>query len=272
VTLRIVRVDGGLRADGEIDDDARAPVARRIFTQPGAECASLARAVGVWASIVLDTELDRASAPPSSPSSPPPARPPSPAASTDLTDPSEDRGPPARNHDARGIDIGASTFLMGGTGTSLMMGPSVFSMIQVGESTYVRPAISYGRTIRGIDDGTDIDASWGAGRFDFCVRVVGAYFDVRTLQLDMCGGAEIGFVHVEDPMSVASSAASRTLPMIDLGPSVALNGAINSFLSLEIRGFGFVNLSRDTYTDPPIYVQPGLFGGRGEVAISWKLQ
>jgi hypothetical protein len=268
VTLRIARVDGALRADGEIDDENRAPVARRIFTQPGPECASLARAVGVWASIVLDTELDRVHDAPA----PRPPPPPPPPAAVDTSDPSQDRGRVARSRDTRGIDIGAATFLMGGTGTSVMMGPSIFSMIQLGEMTYVRPAISYGRAIRGIDGGADIDAWWGAGRFDFCVRVVGAYFDVRTLQLDMCGGAEIGFVHIEDPMSYESAPASHALSTIDVGPSIALNGAINSFLSLEIRGFGFVNLSRDTYIDLPIYVHPGLFGGRGEVAISWKLQ
>ena len=273
ITLRIVRANGVLQADGEITDATRAPVAHRIFTQAKDECASLARAVGVWASIVLDTELDRVrDAPPPPP--PPPALAP---ANVDTSDTSLDRGSEAqRAKDDRTIEVGATTFLLGGMGTTAMVGPSIFTMLQLGEAVFMRPAISYGRTVRGIDDAPAIGASWAAARLDFCGRIVGAYLDSRALQLDVCSGAEFGFVHVEgpltDPYAGGPLTFSTNVPTIDVGPSLGLSGDLNSFLDLELRGFGFVNLDPQSYAYDGISVKPALLGGRVEVALAWKIR
>ena len=60
VTLRVTPAPGGaLRGEGEVTDAAGAPVAHRDFIDAAPDCAPLARAVGVWASLVLDQELAR---------------------------------------------------------------------------------------------------------------------------------------------------------------------------------------------------------------------
>src|SRR5580704_17633744 len=54
VRKRITRGKGELRGTGEISYAAGAPVAHRSIDRPGNECSGLGRAIGVWASLVLD--------------------------------------------------------------------------------------------------------------------------------------------------------------------------------------------------------------------------
>jgi hypothetical protein len=276
VTLRVVRLNGALQAEGEITDPTRAPVAHRIFTEATTECASLARAVGVWASIVLDTELDRAQAasPPLPQPPPPPALAPHPPTVVGVAEKSPDRDTdPSRVAETHEVDLGATTYLMGGMGTSAMVGVSVFPMIQANDMLFMRPALSYGRAVRGADGTTDVPASWAAARFDVCGRIIGAYLDSRALQLDLCLGPEVGFVHVNVPSTAGvMSTFSADLPTIDLGPSIALRGDLNTFLSLEMRGYGFVNAARQSIVAQGVFVQPSVFGGRVEVAFAWKIR
>ncbi len=48
-----------LNAEGEITDEAGLLVADRLLSVPAGDCRGLARAVGVWASLVLEQELAR---------------------------------------------------------------------------------------------------------------------------------------------------------------------------------------------------------------------
>src|SRR5215467_4408302 len=60
VSMRVEQGDGrALRAEGEIADENGAPVAHRALMETTTECSGLARAVGVWASLVLDAEVQR---------------------------------------------------------------------------------------------------------------------------------------------------------------------------------------------------------------------
>src|ERR1700733_5565336 len=63
VSVRFERTGTHLGAEGEISDELGAPVAHRAMKQDSWECSALARAVGVWASLVLDAEVERAAAP-----------------------------------------------------------------------------------------------------------------------------------------------------------------------------------------------------------------
>jgi hypothetical protein len=54
VRAHIVRDGAGLKAAGEITDGSGAPAARRELVGSLAQCAGLARAIGVWAGLVLD--------------------------------------------------------------------------------------------------------------------------------------------------------------------------------------------------------------------------
>ena len=53
VTMRVARMGAGvLHADGEITDERGAPVGRRVLQRKATDCSGLARAMGVWASLL----------------------------------------------------------------------------------------------------------------------------------------------------------------------------------------------------------------------------
>jgi hypothetical protein len=61
VAVRVDRIgSSGLRAEGEITDQDGVSVAHRTLSGASTDCGALARALGVWASLVLDAELRRA--------------------------------------------------------------------------------------------------------------------------------------------------------------------------------------------------------------------
>jgi hypothetical protein len=56
VHVRIQKSPGGLTAAGEMFDAQGLPVANRSFKGEGSACAPLAKAIGVWSSLVLDNQ------------------------------------------------------------------------------------------------------------------------------------------------------------------------------------------------------------------------
>lgn len=295
VELRVAREASGLRAEGEILDEGGAPVAHRVFVRAQAplECAGLARAVGVWASLVLDAEIEKAkSAPPAAPAASAPA----PAAGAPGQDalvvpwpaPAAHEKPapeafPLLKHDddRRTLELGVATFLAGGTGTGVLAGPEVFTVFEVGSAVFLRPTIAFGRTLQTLKPTGDVYGTWGITRFDACVRVPGLYVDRRGIQLDMCGGADIGFLHFDQSSAYASTfdgatapTSARTIPFFALGPSLGLRGELGGDLSVEIRGVAGVNVVRESFYDPAFgaRVDPPLFGGRAELALAWRVR
>ena len=128
VALRIGRVNGELRATGEITDGSAAPVAHRTITRGGVECAALARAVGVWASLVLDAEVQRAVE--NAPIPAPPAPPPPTVGWPEPAPPPEKPAPEsqlflANPKEERNVEIGAASLAMSGTSNAMMAGGSI---------------------------------------------------------------------------------------------------------------------------------------------------
>ena len=266
VTLRVERAGTkGVRAHGEILDPKGAPVAQRTIAATSSECAGLERAMGVWASLVLDAELRRAKpavseAQPDPPSMP--GREPVEAwpASAPPENPSPEHDDVAHHDEGGALEIGAGAFLMTGTGGGALAGPAAFVILEAGQGIFLRPSVAYGRSLP-----SDAKRStWAAARFDACLRVPGLYTRQHGMQLDLCGGTDIGATTIE---------ASAGLPYFDLGPSVDLRGELGSSLSAVLRAVAGVNVLRGSFVDQSGATQrQPIAGGRLELAFSWDLR
>jgi hypothetical protein len=269
VLVRVRRDPDALTAEGEITDDAGAAVAHRAIRKEtrakDPECAALVRAVGVWASLVLDEEVQRAQAnaapdpPPApwpAPAAPPPPRPPE--QSLFLKNP-EDR---------RSFEVGAGAAYMygtlGDTGAAIA-GGQIYAIIEVAGGWFLRPTLLGGRSI---NQAHDVGATWMAGRFDTCRRLPGNYIERRGLQMDICGGVEGGTVALD------TDQAHRAVPLIAPGGTLAIRGELASDLSAEVRGLVGVNLIRPKLFDSPDggSVQPLLVYARVELGVTWRLR
>jgi hypothetical protein len=266
VTIRFERTGNHVEADGEITDEFGAPVAHRAMKQDSEECSPLAKAVGVWASLVLDAEVERATAAPK-PGVPEahaatPGQPvlPAPDPLWPAPAPHEKPQPEAKallSHPEgeRTIEIGATTLVMGGTGAGLVGGPSAFAVFEVGRGWFLRPTVAVARTLQ---EGASESATWAAGRFDACGRVPGYYLEKRGMQLDFCGGAEAGVLE----------GSGWAMPIAAVGPSMGLRGELGGDLSAMVRAVAEVNVLRDTRQG----ITPDPFVGRAEVGLSWRIR
>ncbi len=268
VTMRVQpTATHALRAEGEITDANGLRVADRILTVPAGDCDGLAGAVGVWASLVLDEELARAR-------SQAPAKVVSPTAQVADSEssgvlwpaPAAAVKPPPESDwylhhdDARTLEVGLGAFLMGGAGGGAMAGAAPYLIIEAGQGVFLRPSLAIAQTLAPLSQPPVVNALWLAGRFDTCLRIPGLYTQNRGMQLDMCGGTDVGILDVES--------SNISLPYVSLGPSLDLRGELGSVISASIRGGVGVNVTSGT-TDG-IY-QP-LWSGRLELAFSWKVK
>lgn len=272
-----------LSAEGEITDDYGLLVADRLLSVPAGDCRGLARAMGVWASLVLEQELARgrpgASAAPTppasaSPSSSGPRGTALASRNADLQSPPDapwpapvpfEKPPPEGewylHHDeTRTLEIGVAGFLMSGAGAGAMAGASPYAIIEAGRGVFLRPALAVGQTLAALNSPPVLSALWVAGRFDACLRVPGLYNENRGIQIDLCGGADFGFL--------SDSTDDITLPFVSVGPSLDLRGELGSSLSASIRAVTGVNVTSETIG--PVF-QP-LWSGRLELAFSWKVK
>jgi hypothetical protein len=275
VRVRIVHEGAGLRARGELRDEADAVVAERTFTSGARTCAPLAKALGVWATITLDDELvkarDAAKAAEAAKSDPSPSDggsagnagagsetrwasrssmawpPPAPPL---VPDP--DR--PMNTRPKRTFEVGVSSLLMGGTGTGALVGPAFFGNVELVSGFLLRPTLAFASTVQEQRSGF-----WGIARLDGCGRIPGNYKESRGIQLDVCAGSEVGFLH----------AMYGTFPTFALGPSASMRGDLSSNLAAEIRGVGLVNVVQ-SHLDEVARVP--FFAGRAEVGITWRIQ
>jgi hypothetical protein len=271
VRLRLVREGHELHATGEVLDRAGAPVAHRSIDRQvtsKAECAGLARAIGVWASLVLDAEVQRAQddapIPPPAPAPiqvgwPAPAPPPEklPEAQLFLAHAAENRD----------VEIGAASLIMTGTGSGMIAGGSVFVVSEVGAGWFLRPSLAMGRTVTQVLPGSNAFATLGDGRFDACKRLPGNYLEERGLQLDLCAGPELGFL-VVDPH--VAGTASQTLPLLAFGPSIDFRGELGSAFSVLVRGVLDLNVLPASTSDGS--VSEAIVIARAEVGLSLRLR
>jgi len=304
VAMRVERVETtgtkALQAQGEITDGDGVSVAHRNIAGTTAGCQGLARAVGVWASLVLDAELRKARGAPtaltdsrtevasaiahgSSGSGTPggdptggaseahevgmgagPAEPvtawPAPAI-VEKASPEHDW---YLHHDeGRALELGVGVFLMTGAGGGAVAGPTAFVVIEAGHGLFLRPSLGFGESLTSIPP-SDVKAStWAAGRFDTCVRMPGLYTRHHGMQLDLCAGTDVG-------MTAIDSGTVTTLPYWDIGPSINLRGELGSRLSAVLRVAAGVNIVRDSFYDLNDHREQVPIGNvRLELAFSW---
>jgi hypothetical protein len=274
VIARFSRRGSSLVVEGEITDEVDSPVAHRVLTETSQECSSLARAVGVWAALVLDTEVERAAQPP------PPA--PTPAPQAWPTAPPVEKPPrdvsvlldgAERPHS---LELGVTMTLMGGEGSGVMAGPTLYGIVEAGKGWFLRPSVFLSRTLQELTSTSDVYGTLVATRFDACGRISG--FHIKRIMFDLCGGAELGFMHFDTPSlpeGKMASTTNSTLPYLALGPSVSLRGELGGGLALDLRGVADLNVVREGFSETGttnLTVTPSLFIGRGELGLSWELR
>jgi hypothetical protein len=286
VRARFQRTGGRLVVKGDVIDGDDVTVATRTLSTSGSDCASLAKGLAVWASLVLDAEVERAK--PQEPEVPaaPPAPPPQlPDASVwPGSQPAEPRSSDqdlflAHSREQRTVELGLSTFVMGGRGGGAIIGPAAYGIFETAHGFFLRPTLLGGHSVGGLTATTEAPATFLASRFDACARLPGFYREGRGLQLDLCGGAELGFSRLDSGVvanagtGAAGGGGNSTLPFVGLGPSLGLRGELGASLSAIIRGVAELSLLRDSVTVVGgSVVTPPLVSGRAEVGLSWSLR
>jgi len=256
-----------LQADGDITGDAGAAIGHREFTGKPTDCEGLARAVGIWASLVLDAEIRRPrtmaaaseqsaegtqqDAKSDAGSAEQPPRPKTRDALPDPALPPDDA--PSKRDDPATLELGVGGFIMSGIGGgSALVGATPFLVVALDKGFFLRPAVAAGESLPAAGP----SSSWAAARLDGCFRVAGRYETRRGLQLDMCGGIDAGVLEV----------SSFELAYVAPGPSLDLSGGLGNDFSLVLRGLAGVNAIHDSRLATPI------FSGRGELGLAWRLQ
>jgi hypothetical protein len=299
--MRVEPKPRGLGAEGVIVDDDGATVAHREVLGPAGDCDGMANALGVWASLVFDAELARVQAhadashdaghpeeegapAASSSATPPPEIPPWPAAPPPASaHVQSERPPPEAEHlgsayrdDVRTVELGVGGFVMTGMGPSPVVGPSPYVVVEVGPGVFLRPSLAMGWSAP-VGGTVDAHETWAAARFDTCLRLSGLYMQQRGMQLDTCGGADLGFTHMSGApagdKTAGVAATDVTLPYLSVGPSLALRGELNGDLAAALRLMGGLNIIQQGYDDASgVRVDPSWFSARLELALSWRLR
>lgn len=301
--------DHTLRAEGQITDEGGAVIARRLLSGAPGDCDGLARAVGVWASLVLDAQRSHAGSPESAKTRSGPAGstasdgssgatgstamevaltdPPSAFGAADshpettwpapavLEKPSPEHDWYLHHDDERTLEVGVGAFLMTGTSTNTMAGASPYVVVEAGNGVFLRPSLAVAQSVAPLASAGEIRATWGAARFDTCLRLPGLYTRHRGIQLDTCGGADIGLTHLGDAPqgSTGTPVNVVTMPFASVGPSLELRGELGGKLSVAIRGVAGLNIARPAFDDGTgVRVETPVWSGRIEVALSWRLQ
>jgi hypothetical protein len=265
-------------AESEITDDDGMTVAHRSLV--GSDCDGLARATGVWASLVLDTQVEhheeiaKEQAPPAPVE--PDTRPPAPWPAPEPPQPPPPEADWYLHHaDERNVEVGAAAFLMTGAGAVAVGGVSPFIVVETGHGVYLRPSIIAGESLTSITANVDARAIVAATRVDACVRMPGLYTQHRGIQLDACLGADLGFNHYDGVAKGNAGAppSGVTTPYSSFGPSLEMRGELGSALAATLRGLAGANLFREGFTDSTgAYVDSMAWTGRVELALSWGLR
>jgi hypothetical protein len=239
-----------LSAEGDVTDAEGTNVAHRFLSGSSASCAALARALGVWGSLVLDAELARASSPRTEPEPSPVPPPPSPVPTPELVDASSpDRDVASTRDEARPLDVGVGGFVMAQTAGRPYAGITPYLIVDVGHGLFLRPSAAFGESLPQAGP----DAQWFAGRFDACSRWQGLYTKGHGLELTLCGGTEGGLTHDNGAAGAAEKA------YLAVGPGIDLRGDIAENMSAVLRGVGGLD------------VLPQGWSGRFELALSWRM-
>ncbi|MCL2448633.1 MAG: hypothetical protein FWD17_06790 [Polyangiaceae bacterium] len=294
-----------LRAEGDIVNAKGTVVARRSLAGAGGDCEGLARAIGIWASLVLEQESGRESggagaaapvpAPRAAAVKPPSSgdtaaageqTPVAPAPESNPVPPPADAALPRRRDTSGAFQIGIGTFLMTGAGgrsssagammPDAVMGGTPYAILEVSPGLFLRPALMAGEALNPLGGSGNATAFFAAARVDACTRVPGNYTASKGLELTFCGGSDVGATYYPaSPPGYSGLSAPRagtTLPQASLGPSIDLRGELASDWSLVLRGVVGVNVIRNGFTDClGNRVTPDWVSGRIELAVAWSV-
>jgi hypothetical protein len=265
-------------ADSDITDDDGMTVAHRSLV--GSDCDGLARATGVWASLVLDSELahggDVEKEPEPAAENQPETQAPAPwPAPAPVEQPSPEHDWYLHHSDERNLEPGLAVFLMTGAASTAVGGVSPFIVVETGHGIFMRPSVIVGESLASITPDADARSEVAATRFDACVRMPGLYTQHRGMQLDACLGADLGFIHYDGVPKGNPGAPLNglTVPYLSTGPSFEMRGELGSALSATLRGLVGANLFREGFVDSTGgYVGSMGWTGRVELALSWGLR
>jgi hypothetical protein len=169
--------------------------------------------------------------------------------------------PTLNEHPAPETEVGVGTFLVSGATPSGVVGGAPFFSREVSPGVIIRPAISIAGT-----EAAQFRATWTAARVDACWRFPAD----APVELDLCGGAEVGFVYVASGRQPGAPAEGRTLGTFDVGPTAALRSVIGRDFAVSLRTGAGVNAVRSSYTDVTgAEQQAPIISARFEVALSW---
>jgi hypothetical protein len=272
VHVRVHRDAGSLRAEGDINDENDNTVAHRAISRTNEDCVALVRAVGVWATLVLDAELSRAHE--EEVETAPPAharmgreRDADHASRSNWLALQSDDDSSATKSAEKTIEIGSSAFMMSGTGGGSMAGSSLYSLIEMENAWFLRPVIEVGRTLQSFSSGSSAatSAEMGAARFEVCKRVSGPYVERRGIEFDACAESEVGAFQVD-------GANEHPLPIFAVGPTAGFHGEIDDNIAVELRGGAALNIARPSPLVAGEGAAPSAIAARIELAVSWRVR
>jgi hypothetical protein len=156
--------------------------------------------------------------------------------------------------------------LFSGGGAGSYAGASPFLVAELGQSVLLRPSFAFGQSVA-----SGLRSSWGAARFDTCLRIPGLYTPGSGIQLDLCGGLDVGVSYVASGTQQGEPSTGQTLPYVSLGPSVDLRAEVGS-RAVTLRVAIGADVAREGYTDvmgTPMDANP--WPVRLELGFSWDL-
>jgi hypothetical protein len=234
------RSAGTKSAEAVIVDDAGTIVAQRTLSDRNARaCLPLARAVGAWATLVLDAEMVRAKDEDGTVTTPASGDDPTgPSASKPQlrlvrTYPDEDtasstEGEHATPQEQRALEIGSMVYVRNGLlATGGMAGVSPFVAVELASAWVLRPSLAFGRTTE-----RAVGISHVGGRADICRRIPGNYTERRGIEADLCAGFEAGVVTSQAGQTTRGDSVGRA----GVGPAATLRGELAGGVALEVRG------------------------------------
>lgn len=237
VTVRVSQpTTAERRAEGVILDDRGTLVAQRTISDRGGRtCVPFARAVGTWASLVLDDEMARAregaggvdvSASAHASTASPIVTSEHPATSSEP----EPDSVPSPVSTQQTVEIGGMMMLRGGDGTGGFAAFSPYANFELARGWLVRPSVAVGRSPA--REGLLV----GLTRLDLCRRVPGNYIERRGIELDVCAGADV--------VRISDAFASTT------GLALNLRGELGAGLAIELRSAAGIVLARGPIIQP----------------------
>jgi hypothetical protein len=257
-------------ASARIVDDAGTVIAERTVSDDRTACTPLARALGAWASLVLDDELARARDAADAPPVPPNEAKTPPTVNLDRKDWRTTQDPdfaPTPTAKPWTLELGLMGYVRDGlAGSSGFAGGSVFAAIEVSPGWFVRPEFSYGAsTVQvALQDAHRASLVHTGLHPDFCRRIPGNYIERRGLELDVCVGGDVSAIGGTGP----DGASLQTLRFA-VGPSATFRGEIGDNANLELRLAGGYNILRKSLLDegelPMVYAQAA-------VGVSWRFR